>query len=233
MKGILYLIPATLGEEGQPDFSVPEKVKEIVISIDNFIVESEKSARRFLLKLGKKINKLNVQILNEHTKPEDFKKFLDPVFSGKNIALISDAGCPAVADPGSEIVLLAHYSGIRVVPMVGASSIILALMSSGLNGQKFSFHGYLPAERNSRIKKIKEIERESFTKNQTQIFIEAPYRNQKLLEDILQNCKRDTLLGIACEITLPSEFIRTKNISEWKKNIPDINKKPTVFLMQA
>lgn len=234
MNGILYLIPSPLGE-ASVDFSVPRPVQEIINGIDDYIVESEKSARRFLIKLGikKAIDELNFFLLNEHTKDKDLRKFLEPLLLGKNMGLISDAGCPAIADPGSEIVLLAHYSGVRVVPLVGPSSIILALMSSGLNGQKFCFHGYLPAERGERIKKIRELEMESAAKSQTQAFIEAPYRNQKLLEDILSNGKAETLLCIACDITLPSEFILTRSVKEWKKQIPDINKRPTVFLMYA
>lgn len=234
MKGALYLIPSTLGD-ARVDSSVPQSIKEIANTIDNFIVESEKSARRYLVKLGikKPIDELNFFLLDEHTKNKDFAKFLEPLLKGKDMGLISDAGCPAIADPGAEIVLLAHYAGIRVVPLVGPSSIILALMSSGLNGQKFCFHGYLPAERSERIKKIKEIERESEIKSQTQVFIEAPYRNQKMLEDILSNCRMETLLGIACDITLPSEFILTKSIKEWKKKIPDINKRPAIFLMYS
>lgn len=232
MKGILYLIPSTLGET-TIDFSVPHSVKEIAINLDDFIVESEKSARRFLIKAGikKTIDSLNFYVLDEHTKTQDFSNFIQPMLGGKNMGLISDAGCPAIADPGAEIVLLAHYAGIRVIPLVGPSSIILALMGSGLNGQKFCFHGYIPAERLQRIKKIKDLENESGSKNQTQIFIEAPYRNQKLLEDILSNCKGETLLCIACDITNPDEFILTKSVKEWKKHVPEINKRPTVFLI--
>lgn len=234
MKGILYLIPSPLGD-APVDFSIPHSVKEIVNGIDNYIVESEKSARRFLIKLGinKAIDELNFFLLNEHTRDRDFEKLLRPLLLGKNMGLISDAGCPAIADPGAEVVLLAHGSGVRVIPLAGPSSIILALMSSGLNGQKFCFHGYLPAERHGRIKKIKELEQESDSENQTQVFIEAPYRNQKLLEDILGNCKTETLLCIACDITLPAEFIMTKSVGEWKKKIPDINKRPAIFLIYA
>lgn len=234
MNGILYLIPSTLGES-PVDYSVPPHVKQLINSIDCFLVESEKAARRFLIKAGynKPIENLDFRELNEHTREKDLNSFLEPLLAGKNMGVISDAGCPAVADPGAEVVLLAHYRGIRVVPMVGASSIMLALMSSGLNGQKFCFHGYLPAEREPRIKKIKEIEKESGIKNQTQVFIEAPYRNQKLLEDVLQHCTGNTLLCIACDLTLPTEFISTKSIKDWKKNVPGINKRPVVFLLQS
>lgn len=234
MKGTLYLIPSALGDTS-PDVSVPAAVKEIINSIDHYIVEGEKSARRFLKKIGirKDIGELDFVLLNEHSRPAEFSQLLKPLREGKNVGLLSEAGCPATADPGSEIVLMAHREGIRVVPMVGASSIILAVMASGLNGQNFSFIGYLPVERHHRIKKIREIERESGIKNQTQVFIETPYRNVKLLEDILGNCRPETVLCIACNITLPSEFIATKTIQEWKGSVPDINKKPAVFLIHS
>lgn len=234
MKGSLYLIPSLLGEAAV-DLSVPSSVKDLINRIDHYIVESEKSARRYLIKLGikKSIDELKFYVCDEHTPNRDFSAFLEPLLQGKNMGIISDAGCPAIADPGAEIVLMAHYSGIRVVPLVGPSSIILALMASGLNGQKFCFHGYLPADKNDRIKKLRELERESDTKSQTQIFIETPYRNLKLLEDMLSHCNTETLLCIACDVTLGTEYIATKSVKEWKKNIPDIHKKPTVFLMYS
>ncbi|HSH68041.1 MAG TPA: SAM-dependent methyltransferase, partial [Bacteroidia bacterium] len=168
--------------------------------------------------------------LNQHTPSQEISGYLKALSEGKNIGVISEAGCPGVADPGAEVVAIAHERHIRVIPLVGPSSILLALMASGFNGQSFTFHGYLPKERSERIKKLKELEKAT-QKGQTQLFIETPYRNTHLLDDILQTCESTTLLCIACDITLPTEFIKTRRIAEWKKHIPDIHKKPTIFLV--
>jgi 16S rRNA (cytidine1402-2'-O)-methyltransferase len=169
--------------------------------------------------------------LNQHTAAGEIVGYLNSLLDGKDMGMISEAGCPGIADPGAEVARLAHERNIRVVPLVGPSSILLALMASGFNGQSFCFSGYLPKERPDRIKKIKELERTVMQKDQTQIFIETPYRNMHLLDDLLANCEKTSKLCIACDITLPTEFIRTKRISEWKNQLPDLNKKPCIFLL--
>ncbi len=232
MKGKLYLIPATLGDS-KIEAVIPESVKNIVNSINHYIVENQRTARRYLKKLGIKtpIDKLTFYTLNKHTLPDEINNFLQPVFQGRNVGIISEAGCPGIADPGSEIVKLAHQKNIRVIPLTGPSSIFLALMASGMNGQNFAFVGYLPIKKDEKLKRIRFLENRSFAENQTQIFIEAPYRNQHLLNDILKTCQSNTLLCLSVNITLEKEFIQTKTISEWKKNIPDINKMPAIFLL--
>ena len=231
-RGTLYLIPTTLGET-EIDLVIPNQIKNIINTIDEYIVENEKSARRYLRKLGikKPLDEIVLHPLNEHTPPEVFSSYLKSIEEGKNIGIISEAGCPAIADPGAEIVKLAHQKNIKVAPLVGPSSILLALMASGFSGQNFAFHGYLPKERNERIKKLKEIEKEAYQKSQTQLFIETPFRNQHLLEDIVAVCNSDTQLCLACDISLGSEFIQTKSVREWKEKLPDINKRPVVFLI--
>jgi 16S rRNA (cytidine1402-2'-O)-methyltransferase len=232
-KGILYLIPTTLGETGETMDVIPVKVNQIINTIDEYIVENEKSARHYLKKIGikKPLQEIILHPLNQHTEAKNLSTYLNSIAVGKNIGIISEAGCPGVADPGAEVVKQAHYRNIKVVPLVGPSSILLALMASGFNGQSFTFNGYLPKERGERIKKIKDLERLAQQKDQTQLFIETPYRNTHLVDDILSTCDSKTMLCIACDITLPSEFIKTKSISEWKKQIPEINKRPTIFLL--
>jgi 16S rRNA (cytidine1402-2'-O)-methyltransferase len=229
--GTLYLIPSALSE----DLSgvLPSYALGLVSALDVFIVENEKSARHYLKAIGIKtpLQNLTLLLLNEHTDAKEISGLLSPLLKGNDVGLLSEAGCPAVADPGSDLVRMAHENNIKVVPLIGPSSIILSLMASGLNGQSFSFAGYLPKEKNARIKSLKELERIAISKNQTQIFIEAPYRNQHLLEDVLNTCDKKTLICIACNITAKDEFIRTKTVDEWKKNVPDINKKATVFLI--
>jgi 16S rRNA (cytidine1402-2'-O)-methyltransferase len=229
--GKIYLIPSTLSEDNSK--VLPQNAIDIVNSLNEFIVENERTARHFLKGIGIQapLQSLQLHLLNEHTNSKDIFKLLEPVLSGKNVGLLSEAGTPAVADPGSDLIRSAHEKGIEVIPLIGPSSIIMALMASGLNGQSFSFIGYLPKEKNERIKKLKELEKQSLSKNQTQIFIETPYRNQHLFEDILSTCEKSTALCIACNITANDEFIKTKTIEEWKKRIPVINKKPTVFLI--
>src|SRR6185369_3765379 len=185
MKNKLYLIPAWLSVDAI--HVIPSYVVEIINSLDEFVVENEKSARQFLKKAGykKSLNNVMLHLLNEHTNPNEILELLKPLLEGKNIGILSEAGCPAIADPGAELVKAAHRNNIEVIPLVGASSVILSLMASGLNGQSFSFAGYIPKERTARIKALKEMEHIAITRNQTQIFIEAPYRNQHLLEDIL------------------------------------------------
>ena len=234
MTGILYLIPVPLGQ-GDISLVVPQRVKQIVATLDTFIVENSKTARQHLAALGlsTQLQHVQLEVLDEHSRPEDLKTLLKPLLVGKNVGLMSEAGCPAVADPGADLIMLAHTNGIRVVPLAGPSAILLALMASGLNGQRFVFHGYLPVTETERVKKIAELEKNSKALDQTQIFIEAPYRNRKLLQSLLETCRETTLLCIATDITLESESIATKSISEWKNGPPDINKRPTVFLLYA
>lgn len=230
-NGKIYLIPSLLSEENAD--VVPEHTREILFSLDHFIVENEKTARHFLkaVKYPKPLERVTMSVLNEHTKPTEVAELLKPLLTGKNVGLISEAGCPAVADPGSDVVRIAHTKNIEIIPLVGPSSILLALMASGMNGQRFSFTGYLPRERTARVKAIKELERMALTKNETQLFIEAPYRNKNLLEDILQTCAPSTLLCLACNLTSASGFVKTKTIEQWRKSIPDIQKLPVVFLV--
>jgi 16S rRNA (cytidine1402-2'-O)-methyltransferase len=232
MKGTLYLVPNTLGN---PDTSatIPTGITPLVNSIEVYIVEDRRNARRYLKKLNRTINidRLTFHELNEHTPMEEVPSFLEQAEKGKDIAVISEAGVPGVADPGAAVVRIAHEKGIRVVPLTGPSSILLSLMASGLNGQSFCFHGYLPIKRPDRIRKIREIEQLALRKNETQLFMEAPYRNDGLLSDILQSCKSSTLLCIAADITLESEFIFTRTVAEWLTKKPALHKRPVIFLL--
>ena len=230
--GTLYLIPTTLGESPLSSI-IPEQVRNIAASLSVFVAENPKTARQYLklLELATPLQDIEIFTLDKHTKPEQLEHFLQPALAGKDVGLVSEAGCPAVADPGALLVRLAHKKGIRVVPLVGPSSILLALMASGMNGQAFAFHGYLPIQKGERCKKISELEKESAIRNQTQIFIETPYRNQALLEDLVQTCEPGTELCIATDITLESEHIETRAISAWRNKLPDTNKRPTIFLL--
>jgi 16S rRNA (cytidine1402-2'-O)-methyltransferase len=230
--GSLYLIPVTLG--GDAGDVLPSVVIDIARRLDTFVVENEKTARQFLgmIKPRKPIRELTLLLLNEHTTDRELPALLAPLQSGKDMGLMSEAGCPAIADPGAKLVALAHQKGIAVKPLVGPSSILLALMASGLDGQRFSFLGYLPSEKSQRIQKLGEIEKKSRLSQETQIFIETPYRNQHLLQDILGACRPETRLCIACNISLQSEMIVTRTIAEWKRSdLPDLHKQPTVFLL--
>ncbi len=231
-KGKLYLIPTLLGET-DPRSSLPESVIALIQSLDEFVVEEVRTARRFLatLKMKRPIQELKFHELNEHTKSSEVPAFLKSALEGEDIGLLSEAGCPCVADPGALLVRAAHDKGITVVPLVGPSSLMLALMASGLNGQNFAFVGYLPKIQEERIRAIVELERLARTKNQTQLFIETPYRNNHMLEDILKACKSDTRLCIASDLTLPTECAQTKSISEWRKGAPELAKRPTVFVI--
>jgi|TARA_B110000090_G_scaffold144781_1_gene158972 16S rRNA (cytidine1402-2'-O)-methyltransferase len=197
------------------------------------LFENEKAGRKFIKKITptKAQNSIKVNLINKFTLKEELNSFLKPIFDGYNIGLISDAGCPGVADPGSDIIKIAHQSNIKVVPLVGPSSILLAIMSSGLNGQNFAFNGYLPIDRDDKKTKIKELERLSLQKNQSQIFIETPYRNNKMFEDLLKNLSDSTNLCIACDLTLKNEFIRTLSVNEWGKNKINIDKRPAIFII--
>jgi 16S rRNA (cytidine1402-2'-O)-methyltransferase len=232
MKGVLYLVPNTLGN---PDTAatIPEGIRDVVRNIRLFIVEDLRNARRYLKSLDRKIviDALTFFELNEHTSPREIPSFLEPVESGEDAAVISEAGVPGVADPGGALVRVAHEKGIRVVPLTGPSSVLLALMASGLNGQSFCFHGYLPVKKPERIRKIMEIEQDALRKGETQLFIEAPYRNDALLNDILETCHPSTLLCIAADITLKTEFIFTQPAGNWKKKKPALHKRPVLFLL--
>lgn len=232
-KGILYLIPTTLGDTAETADVIPVKVNQVINTIDEYIVENEKSARQYLKKMGikKPLQEIILHPLNQHTEVKDISGYLNAIEEGRNIGIISEAGCPGIADPGGIVVKRAHEKNITVCPLVGPSSILLALIASGFNGQNFAFNGYLPRERPDRIKKIKELEKTAQQKSQTQLFIETPYRNVPVLDDILSSCDGATLLCIACDITLPTEFIKTKTIAAWKKQVPDINKRPAIFLI--
>jgi len=232
MEVALYLLPVTLGET-PIDSVLPPYNKEIIVQIKHFIVEDVRSARRFLKKVDKEIDidTLTFYPLNKHTSAEKFSEYLIPLSAGNDIGIISEAGCPAIADPGADVVRLAQEKNYKVVPLVGPSSILLSLMGSGFNGQSFSFLGYLPVQEEDRVKTLKKLERKVYAEEQTQIFIETPYRNMKMLSDILTHCQPNTKLCIAVDITLETEFIRTKTIQDWKKSLPDLNKRPCIFLL--
>lgn len=231
-KGKVILIPCTLGDIS-PLEVLPLANIEHINSCDVFIVESLRSARRFLKKAGlqKEIDDLQFFEINKRTKSGDIPSFLSAASEGKNIGVLSEAGCPGVADPGAEVVKWAHRKDLEVIPLVGPSSILLALMASGMNGQNFSFVGYLPKEKNQRIKKIKQLEQLSRTTAQTQIFIETPYRNNHLFEDLVANCNQETSIAIACDLTLPSQHIRCLKAKQWKGKKPNFHKRPCIFLL--
>ncbi|NDV80167.1 SAM-dependent methyltransferase [Dysgonomonas sp. 511] len=231
-QGSLYLIPVTLGETSI-ERVIPPFNREVILQIKHFIVENIRSARRFLKKVDRDIDidALTFYELNKHTDRNRLDTFLHPIKEGFHIGIISEAGCPAVADPGSDIVAIAQSRGYRVVPLVGPSSILLSLMASGFNGQSFAFQGYLPVDASERVKKIKQLENCIYHDQQTQIFIETPYRNQKLVEDIIRNCKPGTKLCIAMNITCENEYIKTKTISQWQKQLPDMAKQLCIFLL--
>lgn len=231
-SGTLFFIPVTLGDDNIIKVLPPEVIS-IAQQLDEFIVENEKTARHFLstIKHIKPIREIDLKTLNEHTADKDLPAMLGSLLAGKDVGLMSEAGCPGIADPGAKLAALAHQRGIRVAPLVGPSSILLSLMASGLNGQRFTFLGYLPSDKTARITQLKEVERRSKLQ-ETQIFIETPYRNQHMLEDILTSCHGDTRLCIACNISLQDEYIVTKRIKDWKQSpLPDLHKKPTVFLL--
>lgn len=229
--GTIYLIPCFLGED-RPDI-ISDEVKNILLGLDEFIVENAKTARRFLRAVGYKKNfdtEVTLRELNKHGSNSALQ-LLENVLLGKNIGIISEAGNPCIADPGNEIVRYAHKQNITVVPLAGPSSILLALIASGFNGQSFSFHGYLPIEPMPRTKKIKQLEENARNTGVANIFMETPYRNGKLLEDLLKNLQEETALSIACDLTLPTQYIGTKTIREWKQTKPDINKRYCVFVI--
>ena len=235
MAGILFLIPVPLGPVAPQDALHPS-VLQTIRPLSHFVVEQAKTARAFLKAAGtdRPLQELQLSELNEHTKTSELDLLLAPLRAGEDVGLLSEAGCPAVADPGANLVALAQREGIRVVPLVGPSSLLLALMASGLNGQRFAFLGYLPAKEAERTKALRELETESRKRQQTQIFIETPYRNRQMFDGILMACQPGTRLCIATDLTLPSETVRTLTVQQWKKQTPpEIERRPTVFLLLA
>jgi 16S rRNA (cytidine1402-2'-O)-methyltransferase len=230
--GRLYLIPALLGDSPL-EAVMPPKLSNIVSNLRHFVVEDLRSARRFLKKISPDIDidALHFSLLNEHTRTGDLPPLMDPLLKGHDLGLMSEAGIPCVADPGSQLVAMAHGQNIKVIPLSGPSSIILALMASGFNGQHFVFHGYLPADNKGRSVSLRRIEQDAFRNEQTQIFIETPYRNMKLFESIMKYCSPETRLCIAANLTTPLEMVRSLSIEQWKKEPPDIHKQPAVFLI--
>ena len=228
----LYLIPTSLGECSF-DKILPAQNTQIVTDLKHFIVEDVRTARRFLKKANPaiEINDLTFYVLNQHTTPEELSNFLSPMFAGHDLGVLSEAGCPAIADPGADVVAMAQKNNFTVVPLVGPSSILLSLMASGFNGQSFAFVGYLPIQPADRAKMLRKLENRAYTEDQSQIFIETPYRNMKMLEEILHVCQPKTRLCIAVDITLETEFIKTKTVKEWKTQLPDISKRPCIFLI--
>ena len=233
-RGKLYLIPTTLGDN-EPLEVLPISIKRTIEDIDIYIVENEKSARRFIKKISPRKSQpdLTIHILNKFTEPEILPSFLRPCLDGMDVGVLSEAGCPAIADPGSEIVRIAHQKKIQVVPLVGPSSILLALMASGLNGQNFAFNGYLPIESRERKAAIKRFEKLSENMQQSQIFIETPYRNDTLFEEFLKTLKESAYLCVACELTLATEYVRTMTVGEWKQEQLELHKRPTIFIVLA
>ncbi len=234
-QGVLYIIPTFLSDT-QALGVLPMSVKKIVENLRHFIVENEKTARKNIKKIAPPVpqSELIMHVLNKFTPPEDYEQYLNPCLQGASVGLMSEAGCPGVADPGAEMVSLAHEKGIRVIPLVGPSSILLSLMASGLNGQSFAFHGYLPIEKDERRVRIKDLEQQSARFNQTQIFIETPYRNVKFIKELLRHTRSNTRLCIACDITSENEDIITLNVSEWKKmDAQKYDKRPCIFLIHA
>lgn len=232
VNGKLYLIPTTLGDT-EPLEVLPISVRKIIEQVHIYIVENEKTARRFIKKINPKKSQASLEMfhLNKFTNINELPSFLTPCLKGLDVGLLSEAGCPGVADPGADIVKLAHQQNIKVVPLVGPSSIIMAMMSSGMNGQSFAFNGYLPIDKEERKNEIRRLERLSFEFDQSQIFIETPYRNNKMLEDLYNVLNNTTNVCVACDITLPTEFIKTQTAAEWKKNIVDLHKRPTIFIV--
>ena len=235
MAGTRYLIPCPISEDTLPYDVTPESNRDVITALDYFIVENLRSARRFLSKAGLsgRIDELEFDELSEHTtSPRDIERMVAKIKAGRSAGVISEAGVPAVADPGQLVVEACHRAGIKVVPLVGPSSIIMAVMASGLSGQSFAFNGYLPVKEPERTRAIKRLESRASGEHQSQLFIEAPYRNVKLAEQIIASCGVNTRLAIACDITSKNEYIRTATIGEWRKiGVPDINKRPTIFII--
>ncbi|MBI9058362.1 MAG: SAM-dependent methyltransferase [Labilibaculum sp.] len=231
MKGKLFLIPTTLGDS-EIDQVIPMYIQQLIPDLKHFIVENIRTTRRYLKKIDRNINidELTFYELNKHTSPNDISGYLNAL-KEHDMGIISEAGCPGVADPGADVVKIAHTKDIKVIPLVGPSSILLSLMASGFNGQNFAFNGYLPIQAGERAKKIKQLDNRSINEGQSQMFIETPFRNMKMVEDLIQNCHPSTKLCIAADITLETEYIKTMPVKNWKNNVPDLHKRPTIFLI--
>ena len=232
MEAALYLLPVTLGETPLSNV-LPQYNSEVIAGIRHFIVEDVRSARRFLRKVDPQfdIDGSTFYELNKHTSPEAVVGYLKPLQAGNPVGVISEAGCPAVADPGADVVAIAQRKGLKVVPLVGPSSIILSVMASGFNGQSFAFNGYLPIKPDERAKKLRQLEQRIYNEDQTQLFIETPYRNGKMLEDILANCRPQTKLCIAANLTCEGEYVQTRTVKEWRGHVPELSKIPCIFLL--
>lgn len=232
MQASLFLIPVTLGETEHRRV-LPEYNREIICSIKHFIVENIRTARRFLKKVEPSIviDELTFYELNKHTSPEEVAGYLTPLANGESMGIISEAGCPAIADPGADVVAIAQRKRYKVVPLVGPSSILMSVMASGFNGQSFAFHGYLPIDASERTQTIRKLEGRIYSEHQTQLFIETPYRNNKLAEELIRTCRPSTRLCIASNITCEDEYIVTRPVKDWAGNVPDLSKRPTIFLL--
>lgn len=231
-RGNIYLVPTALGSNQPGDF-LPAVVHSVLGRVDHFVVEDEKSARRFLRSIGMKrpFEEISMRVLNEHSVQDQIYSLLEPALRGEDMCVMCDAGCPGVADPGSDLVRMAHENKVKVIPMPGPSSVLQALMASGLNGQSFAFNGYLPRQRKDRIRKLKQLEQLAISPGQSQLFMDTPYRNAHVLEDLLEQLKPGTSLCVACNINQPDEFIRTMSISEWKTQTPSLDKQPCIFIV--
>ncbi|WP_405382451.1 SAM-dependent methyltransferase [Maribacter sp. LLG6340-A2] len=232
--GSVYLIPSTLGDMA-PLEVLPISIKQTIERLDHYIVENEKTARHFIKKISPRKSQpsLKLSLLNKFTEQQEIPTFLNPCLEGFDVGILSEAGCPGIADPGAAVVKIAHEKNIQVVPLVGPSSILLALMASGMNGQNFAFNGYLPIDGAERKRTIKTLERKSKEEKQSQIFIETPYRNNKMLEELIRTLAPSTRISIAADITLPTEYIKTKTAVNWKRENVDLHKRPAIFIIQA
>ena len=233
-KGTLYMVPCPIAEDGDMERVLPSYNAEVLRSINYFVVENLRTGRRFLSRvgMGRPIDTLKMAELNEHTALADVEQLIAPILAGEDCAMISEAGCPGVADPGASLAALCHRHGVRVVPLVGPSSILMALMASGMNGQSFAFNGYLPVKPPERQRALRTLERRARTEHQSQICIEAPYRNRQLLETMVATCAPDTRITVAVDITAPTERITTRTIAEWRRAMPDdLHKRPAIFII--
>ena len=233
-SGNVYLIPSTLGDMA-PFEVLPISIKQTIERLDHYIVENEKTARHFIKKISPRKSQpsLKLFVLNKFTETQEIPSFLNPCLDGFDVGILSEAGCPGIADPGAAVVKIAHEKNIQVIPLVGPSSILLALMASGMNGQNFAFNGYLPIDSTARKKYIKNLERKSKEDNQSQIFIETPYRNNKMLEELIKTLAPSTRICVAADITLPTEYIKTKTAINWKNENVDLHKRPAIFIIHA
>ncbi|MBL7473693.1 SAM-dependent methyltransferase [Robertkochia sediminum] len=233
-KGKLYLIPSTLGDN-DPLEVLPVTVKAVIENTTYFIVENQKTARRFIKRIAPEKSQPSLQLftLNKRTEASEYADFIAPCLKGHDVGILSEAGCPGIADPGADIVALAHRNAIEVLPLVGPSSILLAMMASGMNGQSFAFNGYLPIDKGERKQALKRYERISREQQQSQLFIETPYRNDKLLQDLIQQLHPETRLCVAADLTLPTAYIKTLPVIAWKKEHPDLHKRPAIFILHA